>query len=405
MKRFFHNLLAVTLIAVISLSFVGCNNEDDPAPTTAAEQTLIFYFAGTDLTFYFYKNISAIKDALREDIKGGSRVMLFFQQSEKNSAEIIELTYNNGLCEEKKMAKYDLPEYMDAEHLGYYLSEVMRLAPASTYSLIIGSHGLGWIPIGATPDGPAATLRSTPEDDFWKQTGDITTRFIGEASNIQNAFNISTLSEALTLTGEQMEYILFDACFMANVESAYVLRNNAKYIVGSVCEIMGDGFPYTNIVPHLLKNYGTSYDLDLVCQEFHTYYLNSRGYSGSISLIDCSELDALAEQMKRVNQGTTLDYALSDIQFYEGQSRHVFFDLGDYVNHFCGDEALKADFKAQLDKTVVKRYTLNKFYSAYGSFGGTYKIDVDAYSGLNTSAPAEVYQHYYTQTDWYKATH
>lgn len=412
MKRFVHSLLAVVLLSVISSSFVGCNNDDnnkDKQPT----QTIIFYFAGTDLTFYYYKNISAIKDALRKDIKGRSRVMLFFQQSKKNSAEVIELTYNKGLCEEKKVAMYDLPLQMDAESLSYLLSEIMRLAPADTYSLIVGSHGLGWIPIDAVSTKAAASLKSdsyadgTPRPDeqpLWQQQGDIKTRFIGEISNLQNAFDIPTLAEALTMTGKKMEYILFDACFMANIESVYDLRNNAKYIVGSVCEIMGDGFPYTAIMPHLLTNYGTGYDLDQACKEFHLHYLRNKGYSGSISLIDCSELEALAKQMKRVNQGPTLDYDIADIQFYEGKANHVFFDLGDYVNHLCGDEKLKADFIAQINRAVIKRYTLKKFYTAYGSFG-TYDIDLDAYFGLNTSAPSEMYQDYYQETAWYQATH
>lgn len=405
MKRLLHNVLAFALVAVLSLSFVGCNNDDTPEPKPHT-QTLIFYFAGTDLSLYFYKNISAIKEALRQDIKGKSRVMLFFQQSEKNSAEIIELIYRNGMCEEKKLATHDLPARMDTENLSYFLNEIMRLAPADSYSLIIGSHGLGWIPIGARPNDTTLSLRSTAsQEDFWQQTGGMKTRFIGEESNVQNAFDISTLSAALNLTGKKMEYILFDACFMANVESAYVLRNNTKYIVGSVCEIMGDGFPYTNIMPHLLTNNGQGYDLDLACQEFNTFYKSRYGYSGSISIIDCSGLDALATEMKKVNQGLRLEYVLNNLQFYEGQKQHVFFDLGDYVSHYCGDEELKADFKTQLDRTVIKRYTLNKFYSAYGSFGTTYNIDVAAYSGINTSAPAQVYQYYYEQTDWYRATH
>ena len=405
MKRLLHNVLAFALIAVLSLSFVGCNNDDTPEPKPHT-QTLIFYFAGTDLSLYFYKNISAIKEALRQDIKGKSRVMLFFQQSEKNSAEIIELIYRNGMCEEKKLATHDLPARMDTENLSYFLNEIMRLAPADSYSLIIGSHGLGWIPIGARPNDTTLSLRSTAsQEDFWQQTGGMKTRFIGEESNVQNAFDISTLSAALNLTGKKMEYILFDACFMANVESAYVLRNNTKYIVGSVCEIMGDGFPYTNIMPHLLTNNGQGYDLDLACQEFNTFYKSRYGYSGSISIIDCSELDALATEMKKVNQGLRLEYVLNNLQFYEGQKQHVFFDLGDYVNNICADETVKESFRQQLERTVITKYTLDKFYSAYGTYGRQYSIDVDAYSGLNTSAPAEVYVDYYKTTDWYKATH
>ena len=102
MRRFLHRLLAVILIATLSLSVVGCNNRVYFTPDPESKQTLIFYFAGTSLSMYFYQNISAIKDALRNDIKGNSRVMLFFQQAEKKSAEIIELTFNRGLCEEHK---------------------------------------------------------------------------------------------------------------------------------------------------------------------------------------------------------------------------------------------------------------------------------------------------------------
>ena len=384
------------------LCFTSCEKIDDTSEGNQT-QTLIFYFAGTDLTFYFYKNISAIKEALRQDIKGDSRVILFFQQGEKNSAEIIELTYKNGLCEEQKLAVHDLPKQMDADNLSFFLKEIMRHAPSDKYNLIIGSHGLGWIPMGATPDGSAASLKRTSEkDSFWQQTGNMQTRFIGETGNPQNAFDIPILAQAIEKTGVQFEYILFDACFMANVESAYDLRNSAKYIVGSVCEIMGAGFPYNTVLPYLLQNRGTSYNLDSVCQAFNTFYHDNYSYSGSISVINCTELEALANAMKQVNLGATRSYDLDQIQFYEGQSRHVFFDLGDYVEKMCDDEELKSAFTDQLDRTVEVRYTLNKFYSAYGKSG---KYDITSYSGLNTSAPAIVYTSDYSQTSWYKATH
>ena len=393
-------LLTCTLLV---FGFTSCieNQTNTEKPHT---QTLIFYFAGTDLTFYFHKNISAIKDALRQDIMGNSRVILFFQQGEKKSAEIIELTYNNGLCEEHKIAVHNLPEQMDADNLGYFLKEIMRHAPADSYSLIIGSHGLGWIPMGASPDAKsvAGTQGSFHEEGFWQQSGEIKTRFIGEATNPQNAFEIPTLAQAIESIDVKFEYILFDACFMANVESAYDLRNSAKYIVGSVCEIMGAGFPYNTVLPQMLQDMGTSYNLDGVCQAFNTFYRDNYGYSGSISMINCAEMEGLAAAMKSVNEGPQREYNLNDIQFYEGQPRHVFFDLGDYVNKMCDDEELKSLFTDQLNRTVVKRYTLDRYYSAYGVYG---KYNITSYSGLNTSAPAEVYRNDYKQTAWYKATH
>lgn len=402
MKETFKYLTLIVCAASLLLTSSCHNHNNEEKPHT---QTLIFYFAGTSLTFYYYKNISAIKDALRQDIKGNSRVMLFFQQSEKTSAEIIELTYENGLCEEKKLALRELPEQMDADGLSYILKDIMRLAPADSYSLIIGSHGTGWVPIDGQMYGveQSARLGDHPTHiGYWQKTGDMTTRYLGEDTNPQNAFDITTLSQAITKTGVKMEYILFDACFMANVESAYELRNNTKYIVGSVCEIMGSGFPYTTVLPCMLTNRGTGYDLDGVCRAFNRFYNDNYGYSGSISLIDCSQLDALAAEMKRINQGAQQEYNLDELQFYEGQREHIFYDLGDYVEKMCGNTQLKASFQQQLDRTVVKKYTLDKYYSAYGVSG---KYEITSYSGLNTSAPATVYVDNYKQTAWYKATH
>lgn len=403
MKRLLkHFTLLICACSLLVTTSCNNHNEEEKTPT----QTLIFYFAGTSLTFYFYKNISAIKEALRGDIKGDSRVMLFFQQSEKGSAEIIELTYANGLCEEKKIATHTLPERMDADNLSHFLKEIMRHSPTDTYSLIIGSHGTGWVPIDGSMNGYSLQSATAPHAathaDYWQQTGDKVTRYIGEDSNPQNAFDIPTLAQALTKTGVKMEYILFDACFMANVESAYDLRNNTKYIVGSVCEIMGSGFPYTTVLPCMLKDNGKSYDLDGICRAFNTFYADNYGYSGSISIIDCSELDALASEMKRVNNGAQQSFDLAALQSYEGQSRHIFFDLGDYVDKVCGDQTLKSSFLQQLERTIVKKYTLDTFYSAYGSYG---KYPITSYSGISTSAPATVYVDDYKQTAWYKATH
>lgn len=389
------------IICLISLLATSCNNRNT-SEQEEQTQTIIFYFAGTSLTFYYYKNISAIKEALRKDIKGNSRVMLFFQQGEKKSAEIIELTYNNGACEEQKLDIHTLPQQMDADNLSHYLKEIMRHAPADTYSLIIGSHGTGWIPIGAQPhDTEGWRSRELSMQNYWQRTGDEMTRYIGEDGNLQNAFDIPTLAQAIEKTGVKFEYILFDACFMANVESAYELRNSTRYIIGSVCEIMGSGFPYNTVLPEMLTNGGRGYNLDGICRAFNSFYKENYGYSGSIATIDCSQLDALATVMKQINAGAKKSYDINSLQFYEGQYDHIFFDLGDYVEKMCGSTTLKDDFNRQMDKTIIHKYTLDSYYSAYGKSG---KYDITSFSGINTSAPAKVYVNDYKQTAWYKAT-
>ncbi len=405
-------LTVLTLLLATLLAVPSCEKKD--RPDTSTPHTLIFYFTGTQLSYYFYRNISAAKDAVRQNIKGNSRVVCFFQHTDKTKADLIELAYVDGSCEEKVLATYDLPQQMDEESLSFFFNEIVRSAPADSYGLVMAGHALAWIPVDAAPDTQSlrraagtATAGHVAQsgDDFWRKAqSDIVTRHFGEkySDTQSNMFDIATLSSALASTGVKFDYILFDACFMANVESVYDLRGNADYIIGAPCEILGDGFPYQNVLPYLLHNGGRSHDLPQVCKTFHDQYASKYGYSGSVALIDCAQIDALAEIMKKINSGATKDYDRDEIQTFEGQSRHVFYDLGDYVDKMCDDPALKAEFDAQMDRTVPCKYTLDSFWSNYGSQSGRYPITV--FSGLSTSAPSTVYRDDYAETSWYKAT-
>lgn len=320
------------------------------------------------------------------------------------------MVYSDGACVEKVLATYDLPQQMDEEHLSYFFNEIIRSAPAETYGLVMAGHALAWIPIDASPDRAArrASAKGSPapaEEDFWRKApSDIVTRHFGEkySDTHSNRFDIATLSSALTSTGVKFDYILFDACFMANIESVYDLRDNADYIIGAPCEILGDGFPYQNTLPCLLRNGGRSHDLPQACKTFHDQYASKYGYSGSVALIDCTQIDVLAAIVKKINAGAKKDYDHDEIQTFEGQSPHVFYDLGDYIDKMCGDPALKAEFDAQMARTVPCKYTLGSFWSNYGTESGIYPIT--AFSGLSTSAPASVYRDSYAETAWDRVT-
>ncbi|MBQ2416508.1 MAG: hypothetical protein II283_08790 [Alistipes sp.] len=234
------------------------------------------------------------------------------------------------------------------------------------------------------------------------------TRFLGENSTPSNIIEIPTLAEAIGATGKKFEYILFDACFMANVEALYDLRNSSKYIVASLCEIMGKGFPYEKMIPYLLQNKGKSYDLAQAAKSFYEYYkqVSQSGgvYTGSIAVVDCSQLDALANAMRKVNQAIEDLAEPNKLQTYDGGTNHLFFDLGDYVNQACKDQTNKQAFEQQLRNTVVTKFTLDKFWSSYIN-ANFYPVNTEVFSGLTTSAPSRLCRESYPQTAWYKATH
>ena len=433
MARLFRNIFAYLLVGFMLLA-TSCHKSGDGDDPITTPQTLIVYLAGTSLGWAFNGNVTGIKNALKGNIQGDSRVIVVWQYCEKdsekekyefktNKSEAIELIYDKSrdTVLQEKLATYDLPQAMDSETLGGIFQDVMEKAPAAAYGLIIGAHGWGWFPQDDIPK-LQNNLISATEARLRKQPvlipQHMLTRFVGDPSKGANRFDIGTLSKALSSTGKTFEYILFDACFMANVESAYDLRHNTKYIIGSVCEIMGEGFPYADAIPHLLKNGGRSYDLPSVVNSFHKYHkgkyiiqpydapLNPEKwdfpYSGTISLINCSQLDALASAMKEVNKSLRSEYNRADIQSYEGGDNHIFFDLGDYVDKVCDDESAKSRLMTQLQQTVSTKYAVDYFWTTY--------IDADfypitSYSGLNTSAPSLLCRDSYYQTAWYKATH
>ena len=373
-----------------------------------APQTIIVHFIGTALQYYFNNNINRMLDALNRDIQGKAQVIVITTDS-TNDATLYELRYdeNLGKAVKEKVKELSLPTPYNAALFEANLREALEFAPAEKYALVVGSHGLAWVPKTHSSSLYRHLMRhGFDADNLWRRKeGAEMTRHIGDGESIVR-YNVSEIAAAIEANNIKFDYILFDACFMGNVESAYELRNVTDHIIGSPCEVMGYGFPYAHILPYMLAKSGTSYNLDKICSEYVQYYKSeATTKSGCVAVIDTSELEALAQAMKAVNKaGVKGDFSLSKVQYYEGQNPHSFYDLGDMVKQSCADAAVATSFKTQLDKTVTSRYHTEQFYSAFGE-NNQYYHDINYYSGISTSAMVEHYSTDWQQTAWYKATH
>lgn len=423
--KILRQLILLLMIALI-VPLHSCDKSDEPAlpPTPeGTEHTLICYLAGFSLSYYFYQNIDMMKAALRtlsledKNLQDKVRVVYIFQGASRDKAYMYEMEFKNGVCESsaEPIAVYNLPERTEAEAITYFIGEAIRHAPARSYGLILGGHSRGWTPIDINNSishyYPRLQSPKTMADHkLWTSDENMmTTRFFGDSpdssDNYFSCIEIADLAKGLEDTGVKFEYTIYDACFMANVESLYELRNTTKYGVGSVCEIMGAGFPYKHIIPCLLGTGGISFDLDGVCREFNNYYSTEYGYSGSVSLTDMGQLEALAEAFAEVRRtGIKEDVKNSVFQCYDGLSKELFIDLGDYVHLAAENDAAREAFMTQLDKTVIARHTLSKYYSAWGDRRGFHAISPSSYYGLSTSYSSEFYRDEYYQTAWYKAS-
>ena len=187
----------------------------------------------------------------------------------------------------------------------------------------------------------------------------------------------------------------------ASVEVAYALRDVADHLVASTSEVMAAGFPYAHVGPHLVGQT----DFEGIAQAFYDFYMAYPYPYGTVSTIVCSELDALASVMARINARFAFDSAnLSALQRLDGYSPVRFFDMGDYVRQLCSDPALLGEFETQLERAVpaaFRRHT-PAFYSMTNGVN-----PIRTFSGITTSDPSvsSLTVSAKLDTEWWQATH
>lgn len=413
--------LSILLLTLLVL--VGCDDKNTYVEQIAPEQTLLMYFpwsgndnGSTGLLSHFLTNISDMEEAIRYNAPEGCRVLVYLVNPKKETGingatnsylegSLYELRHHKGQVDSVGIASYRNPDMTEAEQIARLLKDVQAYAPAPRYAMTIGCHGMGWIPATASK----AASREGAEREYWEYEGVHQTRWFGGV-DAEFQTEISTLAQAIDRAGIKMEYILFDDCYMSSVEVAYELRNVADYLIGSTSEIMAEGFPYFEMGACMLGDV----DYEGICESFYQYYMEDGSMPcGTVAVTVCNELEALAEVMKRINEASEELTAseLSQVQVLDGYDPCRFYDLGDYVNFYCKDAALRGEFERQLERavpTAFRRHTPT-FYSKYGGNipdrpGETW---INAFSGITTSDPsvAKAVVGVREDTAWWKATH
>ena len=372
-----------------------------------AAQTLLVYLAGRgNLVSAFERNIVNMLRGIDEDTPGEGRILVF-RQTGTASAEIIELFYDRLTA---MTARIGLKEYdetlktTDRATMTRILNDMLALAPAESYGLILGSHGTAWAPYSTLTSFACGADGEPIPHPYWQKTEGVPqTRGFGADNGATMA--IPELAEALDAADARFDYLVFDACFMSSIETLYDLRNSTDYIVGSPCEVMIYGYPYDLSIPTLFRNNGREHDLEALCRSFCDFYSTTHltEQSGCIAMADCAQLEALAEVVRRINGTALRDYDSEALQVYEGLRPHLFYDLGDFIRTVCADEALLAEFEKQFDLTFPPAARLHtpSFYTGYGGV----HMPVERYSGVSVSAPSTQYTEENRRTAWYRAVH
>ncbi|MBM0145139.1 clostripain-related cysteine peptidase [Segatella copri] len=413
--------LFTLFICMISLAmtFTGCSEEAFDTDSVNKQTILVFYpWTGsksyTGLLGYLQNNIDSICDGII-DRKGlnNSRVLVFLSDK-YNHSTLYDLQYNatTKSVDRVPLKEYEGASYASAEGIADIMNEVKTQASALNYALIVGVHGCGWTyasdwsryPYYARPSVTRPRDNNFSGIQFGPDPNAPLTRFFGSVSLAENAMDISTLAEGIRESGLKMQYILFDACYMSNIETAYELKDVTNYMIASGSEIMAAGLPYRSMWSYL--NSPTPNYSGIVSTSVNFYKNNSSAPFCNLAAIDCRQVEKLASVMKDINAEYQLSASVSldSIQHLDGFRPNLFYDLETYVDSLRPSGYLLDQFKSQLKLTIKASDHTDEAYTCIYS-SDSFKIK--NYCGITISDPS---QHSVAikgreKTGWWKATH
>lgn len=403
MKRFrstlINSIIALLSSLLLTVSLASCGS-DSPKPEPKPEpepdgitRTLIVYMPwSTNLTFYFKRNLEDIEEAFRQTNVEGQRLIVYFASS-ATQAELYELKKDGDKIEHATIKHYTDPAVNTAEGVKQVMTDAKNASSTSRYSMIIGCHGMGWV-----PKQSSAKSRQGKPLYHWDMTGMPLTRFFGGLQP-QYQIDIDEFAEGVSGAGISFDYILFDDCYMANVETAYELRDITDYLIASTSEIMAIGMPYPTMLPYLLGEP----DYQKAVDAFITFYSSYTDPYGTISVTDCREIEPLAAAMLRINSSYEFDEARrGELQKLDGYTPPIFYDFGDYVCKLTGSTTLPAGIEMLLDNAVKAKAHTPSYYSTF-----TGPNAIHTFSGLTISDPSVNSQASNSKraTGWWEATH
>ena len=309
-----------------------------------------------------------------------------------------------------------------ALQLNQVLTYVRDNYPAKTYGMIFSSHATGYLPAGyySNPKGyvynPPAAVSSLaggcgfagpngvpyvePEHDpTLPMVKSIGQDQVGTYGNyLSYEIELGDFARALPM---YMDYILFDACLMGGVEVAYELSGRCGLVGFSQTEVLAEGFDYKSLTSHLLC--GGTPDPEAVCRDYFNQYDVQQGInrSATISLVDCSRMEPLAQVCAGLFAKYRSAMALLrwiDVQRYYRSDYHWFYDLKDIlIKAGANTEELSALDQAIQDCVVYGANT--------PEFMNSFKISV--YSGFSMYLPCNgepELDSYYRTLRWNVAT-
>lgn len=384
----------IFLCSLFMFSWTGCDKDDKDDAPKAVRTVLAYIIGDNSLSRYAEPNIEAMMEGLA--VGNEQHINLLVYQDNHSDPPTLWKLEKRGPNVEKKMIKqYEEQNSVDKALMSSIISDVFLRYPADEKGLILWSHGSGWLP--SSNYGKAKALTSGPHRAFGQ-----------DGSDWLELWDIRTV---LASTGMHFNFILFDACHMANVEVAYELRECTDYLIASSAEIMGDGFPYNTLIALMNR---PELDVHQLGKAYMEYYNGANDYmGGTISVIKTQRLPELAQLYANVlmsSKATAEELKEAKIQEFGRRVassttyRNCFFDLRETVGVISSTHINPLSILLE-DIVLFEGHTPTFGFTSEG--GEKFKINTSC--GLTVFIPelnsSELYHSAYQNSQWYKAVY
>lgn len=429
MKNFIKKIL---ILLTITCAAAGCEwlcIEDNCIVDEENRKVLLLYSAGfNSLRNYLLDDIKDLKQGWLPENKCNDDILLVYTHTPERSG-----TYS------QKKSPYLIRLYRD--HEGAAVCDTLQTYPAGTisssatqlnevltyirdnftsgsYGMIFSSHATGYLPAGyysnpssyvfpgSAMSGSKAAYTASPvpyiEPDFdpslpmVKSIGQDVVRTAD--GSLSYEMELPDFAEAIPM---KLDYILFDACLMGGIETAYELKGKCDVVGFSQAEVLAEGLDYKTLTSHLLEK--ETPDLMGVCQDyFHQYDIQTGIYrSATISLVDCNALDPLAEfcnEFFETHRAKIAALNPKDIQKFYRSDKHWFYDLESIISNAGADEEEMTSLYSALDQCVLYKGHTPEFM---------YEFKIETFSGFSMYLPCSggtELDKFYRTLKWNQAT-
>ena len=367
----------ITALCLAAFLFSSCQTKDMYDSGKPYSRVVVLFFEGYQ-TLDLTRNIRSLEKSPLP-LKGSAKAVIYMDHT-KFTPYLIHVysdIYGNVL----KDTLVSFPggtRTFDKDCIREVFSYIAEHFPSDHYGAMFSSHGSGWLPTGYYDHPRTKSLGPGYTDSEGKVE-----------------MTIQDLAKAVSI---HLDYIIFDACLMGGVETAYEMKDVCDNIIASCVEVPTDGFNYSSLIGSLLKD--APYGLDKVCQDYFDLYSESSLYGATISGINCRKLDPLVSVCSTLfdkYRAKLWQINPEKVQCYGQGGHNWFYDLEDILQQCGTDDVENKILSDALEECLFFRKASKRFMT----------IDINHFCGLSMYLPSagnDFLDGYYKSLSWNTAT-